>query len=751
MLLFAALGFLFPRATIGGWFSPFGLGVAGAVAGRGSALVSMTVSAGYLLLSGTAVPFSYVTAVLLIGGLRWTLSAFPRVIDNPWYAPVSTFLSTVGVGVFVGFSFGNPLHTAALAVSEGLAAAGCAAVLRYLTVALPDDREDLVGMLHRVAVMLSIAVSFTALGDLEWAGIAPARMAAGMLILLMADSGRERGGAITGIVLGMAVVAADPAHWPSAAVFAFGGLLAGLCARFGRVAVIAGWLVCSVLTVLNGDPAGVLAIGIYEALSSAILFAALPRRYERRLADALFGTYSTASVEGFRRAVTVRLDAASRAMEEVSAAVDTVSRRLSETSCGDLGTLYRDAADDVCHTCERRMVCWRAGFGDAMDSLNALTPVLRRDGAVTAGAIEGYLARHCPRLDALCAAISGRFTDYRVRELGSQRLAEIRTAVQNQFSGVSGVFTDVATELAGVRRVDAALAARIAAVCEKHRLPLADAVCLIGQGGRMTVELLFNDTFVRTDRVGWPAEIAAICGKTFSRPITSPLSDGVKVTLMEAPRFIAEVGASSVTCVGESACGDAYEMFTDPEGKLWAVLSDGMGSGGRAAVDGALAAGLTARMLRGGFSIGSIVKILNAALMVKSPDETSATLDVLELDLFSGNLRLTKAGACSSLLVSGGKVCRIAGDSLPIGILQQTLYEQTDERMAAGDLLIMMTDGADPEGDDWLETCLPAMIEQAESMDALAAAITARAEERQEHRDDITVLTVKLESRRASS
>ncbi len=70
-----------------------------------------------------------------------------------------------------------------------------------------------------------------------------------------------------------------------------------------------------------------------------------------------------------------------------------------------------------------------------------------------------------------------------------------------------------------------------------------------------------------------------------------------------------------------------------------------MGSGGRAAVDGAMASGLISRLLQAGFRSDSALRMVNSALMVKSGDESIATVDIACLDLFSGHLDSLKAGA----------------------------------------------------------------------------------------------------------
>ena len=65
----------------------------------------------------------------------------------------------------------------------------------------------------------------------------------------------------------------------------------------------------------------------------------------------------------------------------------------------------------------------------------------------------------------------------------------------------------------------------------------------------------------------------------------------------------------------------------------------------RGVVDGNLAAELTARLLKAGFTAELAARLVNVALALKSEDESGATLDLISVDLYTGTARLFKAGA----------------------------------------------------------------------------------------------------------
>ena len=78
-------------------------------------------------------------------------------------------------------------------------------------------------------------------------------------------------------------------------------------------------------------------------------------------------------------------------------------------------------------------------------------------------------------------------------------------------------------------------------------------------------------------------------------------------------------------------CGDCLNYFNDGTGNTYAIVCDGMGTGGRAAVDGNMATSIMTRLLKSGLTPESSLQIVNSALMVKSEDESLSTVDVAKI------------------------------------------------------------------------------------------------------------------------
>lgn len=749
--LWAGVGFVVPGAVVYGGMAPFGVGLAAAAGGVGRIPICLLTAVGYLAAQGVVFPLRYIVAVMAVAGIRWVLAGLGRITASPLYPPLTAFLATACTGLAVATTGGLDLYDVLVVLAESVTAGGfayfCGVAMRLTG---QGQAHGVMTVQEQTSVVLIGGVALMALSSFTVGEISPGRIAAVVAILLMARSGKEQGGSIAGITLGVIMLLGFPAQTYLAAAYALGGLLAGVFARFGRLASAGAFLAAGVLMALNAGNELTTVVGLYEVVGGCVLFVALPPSLDRRINGFFVNARSLPAVEGLRRSVVMRLDFASQAMEEVSSTVTEVSDKLSGLSAPEMSHVYRRVSREICHSCGLCGFCWDTHYGETMDSFNEMTPLLRENGQVERGQVKGHLARHCSRTEQIVRQVNREYVDHLVRESAWNRLSELRSVVTDQFSGMATLLRELSRDMSATEQVDADAASRVTAVCEHHGLRVQDAACFLGRGGRMTVEILAADTRTRLDETAWQEEMENACGRAFDHPSVLRMGDNLKITLCEKPRYTVEVGAAQLACTGEKLCGDAYDAFTDGNGRQFVVLSDGMGSGGRAAVDGAMASGLASRLIRSGLAADSVLRMVNTALMVKSEDESLSTLDIAAIDLFSGRIDSLKAGASASLLRSMGRVSRMEQASLPIGILKDAAFARAHDTLVKGDIFVVMSDGAVTHGIGWVEELLREYDEEQGGMSRLAEEIAAEARRRQQsgREDDITVIAMQVHKRK---
>lgn len=736
-LLWCVMGLLLPRATLLGALSPFGIALA-ACGGAANLPTLLCIGVGYLLAAPTLLPLRYVAAVALVAGGRWVLDALPDGGQQVFVPPLLAFVASAATGIASLMGGGADGYRLLLILAESAAAAGAALCLDR-AVAFSREPTLPITAANQAAMVATLAVAVCAAATVEVGGFSLGRAAAALIVLLCARGAGEAGGCIAGCVLGGGLALTTLTPVPMAAVLTFGGLLAGVFSRFGRVVQGAVFLLGGILISLTETDMGVLTL-LYELFCAVVIFCLLPHRWEERLLHPLVRHHDLPAAEGVRRIAALRLQVACDAMREVSRCVEEVSRRLSRHGAADMAALYRGCATAVCAACPMRGVCWELHREDTLTELERLTPLLREGNEVTAAHLKD-LPISCRRADALATHLTRSYGEYLAREEAWHRLDEIRQAVERQFRGTGELLSGLVRQLQDRNSVDTALSDAVMGVCEDYGMAVEEALCTRDERGRLTVHLLTQEDGLPEGK--WQARLAQVCGCALTAPSVAVWGERVRITLTQPPRYRIESGIAQRTCTGETLCGDTAQV-SDLSGGVLAVLSDGMGCGGRAAVDSTMAAGIAHRLWQADFTPSAILETVNAALLVKGREESLATLDVAQVDTLSGRMDLYKAGAAPTLLKSGGRISRLENAGLPVGILPDCRFAHSHDTLSQGDILLMVSDGALCGGLGAVEEILAAHPDGG-SMAALAQTVVDAAIATQgEHPDDITAIALRL-------
>ncbi|OUM98969.1 MAG: hypothetical protein BAA04_00280 [Firmicutes bacterium ZCTH02-B6] len=219
-----------------------------------------------------------------------------------------------------------------------------------------------------------------------------------------------------------------------------------------------------------------------------------------------------------------------------------------------------------------------------------------------------------------------------------------------------------------------------------------------------------------------------------------------------APRYDVDVSVLQTTPDPDSVSGDCFRRVDLGPGKVAFLLSDGMGTGPRAAAESEAAVAMLQRFLEAGFDLEFAVNTINSVLLLRSSDETYATLDACLVDLTDGTVQMLKVGAAPSFVRRGQEVEVVRAANLPVGILTRVDTEVVTRRLEAGDIVVMVTDGAlaacRARGDR--EEALRRTVERVDPPDAqrvvdlLSARLRSRANPAE---DDITVVAFQLAER----
>ena len=140
-------------------------------------------------------------------------------------------------------------------------------------------------------------------------------------------------------------------------------------------------------------------------------------------------------------------------------------------------------------------------------------------------------------------------------------------------------------------------------------------------------------------------------------------------------------------------CGDACCAKRCEGGRLLMMLCDGMGHGERAHQQSEKTLELLLLLLEAGYTRRQAITAVNGIMLGSQNEERFSTVDLADVDLWTGEVFGEKLGACASWVVRGSHMKKMEGSSLPLGIVQEATPTAVQFRLHSGDILILMSDG----------------------------------------------------------
>ena len=219
-------------------------------------------------------------------------------------------------------------------------------------------------------------------------------------------------------------------------------------------------------------------------------------------------------------------------------------------------------------------------------------------------------------------------------------------------------------------------------------------------------------------------------------------------TYMSEDKFVLKVGSSKVTKEGSTVSGDCNLQMRLQDGKYLLAISDGMGSGREARKSSKIAIQMLEEMLTNGFDNDEVINFINDKVNFNTASDMYSTLDFAILDLYKGDVKFEKSGACNTYIKNKKSIRIVKSQTAPVGTLEQTELEVQTMEVTDGDIIIMCSDGLlemqDHGKDNWIEDYIKNI--STTNVQKVADLIVAEAIDNNfgVARDDITVIIAKV-------
>nr|WP_175471477.1 stage II sporulation protein E [Fontibacillus panacisegetis] len=705
--LFIIMSFLLGRALILDELSPFGAAFFAVMMFMRRDIVIL--SGATMILGAMFAPGHhevFIAAELLIYYLiHKGMESFERADIS--YAPLMVFTSTFFVGLF-GAVIGPSLTWYAMLIMMMDAVLSFMLTLVFIQ-AVPvftyRKRNYQLRNEEILCLVILLASVMTGLVGWEISGLSVEHILTRYLILLFALVGGASLGASVGVVTGLILSLANTGALYQMSLLAFSGMLAGMLREGRKWAVGFGMLLgSSILSIYLTGPTDVLA-STWESCIAVLFFLLTPKSITSAISKYIPGTQDHNKTQHeyakrMREVTAGRVSQFSQVFKQLSRSFGQMASSGELMKRGeDVDHFMNAVTEGACRTCFRRKTCWDGNFYQTYKYMTEMMTAIENNPEIHNEDLPPKWSKLCMKTDQVLNVMKCEYDHYQNDMHWKRQIYDSRQLVAEQLSGVSQVMEDLAKEIQREGQAMYKQEEQIREALEKMGLSIHNIDIVSLDHGNVEIEIVHAYTrgFDECRKIIAPL-LSDIVGEHIA-VINEVMTGGrgreglATVTFGSAKTFEITTGVAGTAKGGDLLSGDSFSAKELGNGTYAVALSDGMGNGERARLESSSALNILEQLLQSGMDETLAIKSVNSILMLRSPDEVYATVDMALIDEYSARTTFMKIGSSPSFIKRGNDVIPISASNLPIGIIQDIEVDLVTVQLYPGDTLVMMTDG----------------------------------------------------------
>lgn len=631
-----------------------------------------------------------------------------------------------------------------------------------------------------IGATLLVSIAATCFGETKFIGLHMGNIISILLVLILGWKNGILIGTTSGVTVGVVLGIITEANPILVAVYALSGMIAGILSKFGKLGVIIGFIAGNLLLtyVYNGQV--VELICFKEILVASLALILVPNKIEINISD-LFG-----KEELLPQGATYRLQESKKTINQLNEVSDVI-KQMSDS--------YKEVVSDIKNESEliennKELFIEEVQANIRQIPQNILyEDLLSEDESILSDIFEHLVKKERINREELLEIFKNHnnyivgFDNYETSLKIEKNLSQIINIINDSYksSKLNFVMTakinennkNMSMQLAGVSRAIDTIAndieenekekfldkkKEILLKCKQRQIDILDLNIKQEKTGRYIVKTYIN-TCDDSKIIECPTKkIEEILTQTLGEEIIIKREKcGIKQeqnicyqTYISKDTYRIQIGIAKTNKDGENVSGDSSLQISLDDGKYLLAISDGMGSGPNARQSSQIAIRMLGRLLSNGFDKETSIELINNTILSNIKDETFATLDIMVLDLYSGNVEYIKNGACPTFIKNNKNVDIIKNIALPAGILNDIDLVVYDRDVDNNDIIIMCSDGVIESNTEYTnkELWVKNLLEQMETTNAQKIADILLKESIDNNygkaKDDMTVIVTKI-------
>ncbi|MCL1900913.1 MAG: SpoIIE family protein phosphatase [Firmicutes bacterium] len=487
-------------------------------------------------------------------------------------------------------------------------------------------------------------------------------------------------------------------------------------------------------------------VNLIFVVFSCLIFILIPKKFFERVSSKFSyqNSLSRIIVNRNRRHLYLKILEISDVFSEMENVFNKMQKGyLTKDSASQM--LSKECFEKNCPLCENFHKCQKNKDQILSGILSGIDIAIEK-GSITMIDISSDLSKNCANLPKMINVFKQYALSYRQYVAVMKKMDSTKKLIGKQLGGVSKVIKELSLDVKGGVNFDFMAEKGIIDELLFNNIICLEAV-IYSENEQPVVSLILDRDSEQNPN------IAKLVSGVLKRPMNIYLKEeaenknNVVVFLKPAPKFDVIFGAAGCPKYPNELSGDTHSMVRLSDEKFLIALCDGMGSGEAAENMSSSTISLIENFYKSGLNSKLILDSVNSLLTVNA-DEIFAALDICVCDLNKGKADFIKLGAPQSYVKNPGKTEVVLGNSLPMGILEETSPSVSSFDIENKSIIVLCTDGV---YESFKDNGLRELINDFENLNPqelaeliLSTALTAC---NNRAKDDMTVLTLRIFSK----